>query len=150
MLLFVKFCATISVEDISKKIGGNMNKKFPEENDNLLPSSEVDDGKLNIKEETDSSDYYPLGADPRSRSLLFSALSIVFAALSIIFFSFYYLSIPFAVISIVCAVISRIRLGYFDKGAIFGLIFAIFGLVFGVGSLILDCLGYLDALLGKE
>ena len=126
-----------------------MNKKFNEENDSLLPSSEVDNGKFNIKEETDSSEYYPLGADPRSRSLLFSALSIIFAALSLVVFSFYYLSIPFALLSVASAVVSRVRLGYFDKGAVFGLIFAIFGLVFGIGSLVLDCLGLLDALMGR-
>lgn len=127
-----------------------MNKKFSEENDSLLPSSEVDKDKFNIKEDIDSSEYYPLSADPRSRSLIFSVLSIIFASLSIVFFSFYYVSIPFAIVSVASAIVSRVRLGYFDKGAVFGLIFAIFGLVFGIGSLVLDCFGYLDALMNRK
>ncbi len=114
----------------------------PEENESPIE-------KETVKEYTSDDEYYPLGTDRASRSLLFSVLSLILAVLSIFIFSFYYLSIPISVGAVVCSVIARRRLGYFDNVALLGLIFAIFGFVFATGSLVLDCLGILDAMMGR-
>ena len=120
--------------------------------DRLLPSAETEvkeEDMETIKEYASDDEYYTLGADRASRSLLFSVLSLVLAVFSILVFSFYYISIPISIGAVVCSIVARKRLGYFDNVAILGLIFAIFGFVFSLGSLVLDCFGILDAMMGR-
>lgn len=85
---------------------------------------------------------------PESGNLLYSVLSISLAVLSVVLFAFFYVGgIIAAVAAIVFAILSSRKLGFFDRMALFGLIFGIFGLVFGVFSMVLDITGTLDGVL---
>lgn len=80
-----------------------------------------------------------------SGNLLWSVLSLICSVLSVVFFSFFYIGgIIAAILAIVLSVFSSRKLGFFDRMALFGLIFGIFGLVFGVFSMIADITGILD------
>ena len=96
-----------------------------------------------LKEAADDSEFY---AVPNvSGNLLWSVLSLLCAILSVILFSFFYVGgIIAAILAIALAVLSSRKLGFFDRMALFGLIFGLFGLVFGVFSMIVDITGVLD------
>ena len=82
-----------------------------------------------------------------SGNLLWSFLSILLAIASVVVFPFFYVvGIILAAASLILAVISSRVLGFFDRMALFGIIFGIFGLVFGIFSMILDLTGALDGL----
>lgn len=82
-----------------------------------------------------------------SGNLLWSFLSVVLAIASVIIFPFFYIAgIILAGLSIILAVVSSRVLGFFDRMALFGIIFGIFGLVFGIFSMVLDLSGILDGL----
>ena len=97
-----------------------------------------------LKEAVDDSEFY---AVPNvSGNLLFSVLSLLCAVLSVILFAFFYIGgIIAAVAAISLAVVSSRKLGFFDRMALFGLIFGLFGLVFGIFSMVADMTGILDA-----
>ena len=89
---------------------------------------------------TDDGEYYAVNAE--SGNLLWSAISIIFAVLSVVLFSFFYIgAIISAAIAITLSVIASRKLGFFDRMALFGLIFGIFGAVFGIFSMIIDLSG---------
>lgn len=91
----------------------------------------------------DDGEFYTLPVE--SGNLLPSVLSLLFAILSVVFFSFFYVGgIICAVLAIILAVVSSKKLGFFDRMALFGLIFGLFGLVFGIFSMIVDITGILD------
>ena len=82
-----------------------------------------------------------------SGNLIWSFLSVVLAIASVIIFPFFYIvGIILAGLSILLGVISSRVLGFFDRMALFGIIFGIFGLVFGIFSMVLDLTGILDGL----
>lgn len=82
-----------------------------------------------------------------SGNLLWSFLSVVTAIASVIIFPFFYIvGIILAAASLVLAIVSSRVLGFFDRMALFGIIFGLFGLVFGVFSMVLDLTGALDGL----
>ena len=82
-----------------------------------------------------------------SGNLLWSFLSVLLAIASVVVFPFFYVvGIILAAASLILAVISSRVLGFFDRMALFGIIFGIFGLVFGIFSMILDLTGALDGL----
>ena len=82
-----------------------------------------------------------------SGNLLWSFLSVLLAIASVVVFPFFYVvGIILAAASLILAVISSRVLGFFDRMALFGIIFGIFGLVFGILSMILDLTGALDGL----
>ena len=95
-----------------------------------------------LKDQTDDSEFY---AVPNvSGNLVWSVLSLLCAVLSVVLFAFFYIGgIIAAVLAIVLSVVSSRKLGFFDRMALFGLIFGLFGLVFGVFSMILDVTGVL-------
>ena len=116
----------------------------------------ADEVKLNteeavdeVKEETaedilrtvvDDSEYYAVPKE--NGNLLWSAVSVIFAVLSVVFFSFFYIgAIICAAVAIALSVVASRKLGFFDKMALFGLIFGIFGAVFGIFSMIVDISG---------
>lgn len=98
-----------------------------------------------LGESPDSGEYYTV---PNvNGNLVWSVLSLISAVLSVVLFSFFYIGgIIAAVAAIALAVVSSRKLGFFDRMALFGLIFGIFGLVFGVFSMVLDITGVLDNL----
>lgn len=99
----------------------------------------ADEGKV------DESEFYAVSSE--SGNLVWSALSVIFAILSVVLFAFFYIGgIVCAIAAIVFAVVSSRKLRFFDKMALFGLIFGIFGLVFGVFSMIIDITGILDGM----
>jgi hypothetical protein len=82
-----------------------------------------------------------------SGNLVWSFLSVVLAIASVIIFPFFYIvGIILAGLALILAVISSRVLGFFDRMALFGIIFGIFGLVFGIFSMVLDLTGVLDGL----
>ena len=93
----------------------------------------------------DKDEYYEI---PKATRIC-SVLSVVCAILSMLLFPLYYLGVALALAAIVLAVISSVRLGYFDKAAIFGLVLGIFAGVFSVFIMALDLSGVLAALFGK-
>lgn len=97
-----------------------------------------------LKEVVDDGEFYAV--PDVSGNLLFSVLSLLCAVLSVALFAFFYIGgIIAAVAAISLAVISSRKLGFFDRMALFGLIFGLFGLVFGIFSMIADITGILDA-----
>ncbi len=88
-------------------------------------------------------------SSPVHSTALWSLLSVLFSVLSIFLSVFYYVGIAFGVLGIVFAVISSLKLRYFDRMSIFGLVTGIFGAVFGTFALVLDVSGVLDALFLK-
>ena len=89
---------------------------------------------------------YALPESPKNRSMLWSILALASGILSILVAQVWVLSIILAIISIGLSVFARLRLGFFDKIAIFGLITAIVGTVFGVFSAIVQISGVFGAL----
>ena len=74
---------------------------------------------------------------------------MLFAVLSVVLFAFFYIgAIISAVIAIIFSLIASRKLGFFDRMALFGLIFGIFGLVFGGFSMLIDLTGVLDGFIG--
>lgn len=97
-----------------------------------------------LKDAVDDGEFYAV--PDVSGNLLFSVLSLLSAVLSVVLFAFFYVGgIIAAVAAISLAVISSRKLGFFDRMALFGLIFGLFGLVFGIFSMVADITGILDA-----
>ena len=97
-----------------------------------------------LKESVDEGEFYTV--PDVSGNLLFSVLSLICAVLSVVLFAFFYIGgIILALCAISLAVLSSRKLGFFDRMALFGLIFGIFGLVFGIFSMVADITGILDA-----
>ena len=97
-----------------------------------------------LKDAMDDGEFYAV--PDVSGNLLFSVLSLLSAVLSVVLFAFFYVGgIIAAVAAISLAVISSRKLGFFDRMALFGLIFGLFGLVFGIFSMVADITGILDA-----
>lgn len=107
----------------------------------------VDETNIDGEEltEIDEGEFYTV---PKvSGNLLWSFLSVVFAIASVIIFPFFYVvGIILAGLALILSVISSRVLGFFDRMALFGIIFGIFGLVFGIFSMVLDLSGVLDGL----
>ena len=96
-------------------------------------------------EDGDGGEYYTVRIE--SGNLLWSALAVIFAILSVVLFAFFYIGgIISAAAAIVFSIMSSHKLGYFDRMALFGLIFGIFGAVFGIFSMIIDITGVFDFL----
>ena len=96
--------------------------------------------------EIDEGEFYTVPSV--SGNLIWSFISVVLAIASVIIFPFIYVvGIILAALSLIFAVISSHVLGFFDRMALFGIIFGIFGLVFGIFSMILDITGALDGLI---
>ena len=97
-----------------------------------------------LKEAVDDGEYYAIPTV--DASLIWSVASLSLAVISVILFAFFYVGgIIAAVFAIALAIVSSRKLGFFDRMALFGLIFGLFGLVFGVFSMIVDLTGVLDA-----
>ena len=97
-----------------------------------------------LKDAVDDGEFYAVPA--AVGNLLFSVLSLLCAVLSVVLFAFFYIGgIIAAVAAIALAVLSSRKLGFFDRMALFGLIFGLFGLVFGIFSMVVDITGVLDA-----
>ena len=116
--------------------------------DNLTPVTDTDAEESAAEETaedilrtvTDDGEYYAVNAE--NGNLLWSAASIIFAVLSVVLFSFFYIgAIISAAVAITLSVIASRKLGFFDRMALFGLIFGIFGAVFGIFSMIIDLSG---------
>ena len=98
-----------------------------------------------LKDVDDDGEFYAV--PDVSGNLLWSVLSLVCAVISVVCFSFFYIGgIIAAILAIALAVVSSRKLGFFDRMALFGLIFGLFGLVFGIFSMIVDITGVLDPL----
>ncbi|MBR7117016.1 MAG: hypothetical protein IKC87_04835 [Clostridia bacterium] len=96
-------------------------------------------------DEGDDSEYYTVRIE--SGNLLWSLLAVIFAILSVVLFAFFYIGgIICAAAAIVFSIVSSRKLGYFDRMALFGLIFGIFGAVFGIFSMVVDITGVFDFL----
>ena len=96
--------------------------------------------------EVDEGEFYTVPSV--TGNLIWSFLSVVLAIASVIIFPFVYVAgIILAALALILAVISSQVLGFFDRMALFGIIFGIFGLVFGIFSMILDITGVLDGLI---
>lgn len=123
-----------------------MNSEYDERAD----VSALDDEPIDITDNApdgdthDADEYYAI---PKATRIC-SVLSLISALLSVLLCPIYYVGIVMAILAVVLSVVSSVRLGYFDKQSIFGLVIGIFGLVFGVFVLALDLTGVLDALLG--
>lgn len=123
-----------------------MNSEYDERDD----MSVVDDEPIDItdsvpdEDSIDADEYYAI---PKATRIC-SVLSLIFAVFSVLLCPIYYLGIVTAILAVVLSVVSSVRLGYFDKQSIFGLVIGIFGLVFGVFVLTLDLTGVLDELIG--
>ena len=96
--------------------------------------------------EVDEGEFYTVPSV--TGNLIWSFLSVLLAIASVIIFPFVYVAgIILAALALILAVISSQVLGFFDRMALFGIIFGIFGLVFGIFSMILDITGVLDGLI---
>ena len=95
----------------------------------------------------DDGEYYTVPME--NGNLLWSAVSVLFAVFSVVLFAFFYIgAIISAVIAIIFSLIASRKLSFFDRMALFGLIFGIFGLVFGGFSMLIDLTGVLDGFIG--
>ena len=117
--------------DNTVDLGGDFSAEIPERDEEL---TEIDEGEFYTVPNV-------------SGNLVWSFLSVVLAIASVIIFPFFYIAgIILAGLSLVLAVVSSRVLGFFDRMALFGIIFGIFGLVFGIFSMVLDLTGALDGL----
>ena len=98
-----------------------------------------------ILKEADEAEFYSL---PNEKgNLLWSVLSLLAALGSAVLFAFTYVGgLIAAAVAIALSVVSSRKLGFFDRMALFGLIFGIFGMVFGAFSMALDLFGVLELL----
>ena len=98
-----------------------------------------------LKDAQDDGEYYTVPIV--SGNLLWSVLSLIAAILSVVLFSFFYIGgIIAALVAIALAVVASRKLGFFDRMALFGLIFGLFGLVFGIFSMVVDITGVLEGI----
>ena len=115
-----------------------MSDNHGSESTKLEPIGTVDHEEKTVSSEDRSGEGEFYAVTPESGNLLWSALSVIFAILSVILFAFFYIGgIVCAVLAIVFAIVSSHKLKFFDK-------MALFGLVFGVFSMIIDLTGILD------
>ena len=96
---------------------------------------------------TDEEEVYPLPKEKSRRSLIPSILSLILGFLSVLLFGIWWLGTAFALISLGLAIFSRIKMGYFNKIAIIGLITSIVGAVFGVCSAVITISGVFNSLI---
>ena len=99
------------------------------------------------EEKNETEEYYELPKRTENRSLLFSLLSVICASLSVCLAVFYIPALILSLFSVGLALYSRLRLGYFDRMCIVGLIVGIFGFVFSITSMILTLAGVMERLL---
>ena len=120
-----------------------MNKYDSKEEKGLVPAGEEikEERRVVSSGDNNSEEVYPLPPSIKSRTLIWSALSIVFAGLCIFLCKFYYVGIVLAALTVGSALMSRKTLGFFDKYAIWGIIFGIFGFIANVFSMIAQLSG---------
>lgn len=98
-----------------------------------------------ILKEADDAEFYAL--TDKNGSLIWSVLSLLAALASVVAIIFSpTVGIIVAAVAIFLGVISSRKLGFFDRMALFGVIFGIFAIIFGAFSLILDATGILSNL----
>ena len=81
--------------------------------------------------------YYEVMESGAPKTRVFSVVSLVLGIVSILFSFIGWLGFIVGAVAIVFSVVSRVKLGYFDSMAIFGLILGIFGIVFGAFYIVL-------------
>ena len=90
---------------------------------------------------------YPLPVEKSRRSLIPSISSLVLGILSVFLFGIWWLGILLALISLGLTIFSRVKMGYFNKFSVIGLITSIVGTVFGVCSAVITISGIFNSLL---
>lgn len=101
--------------------------------------------KDNTEEEDDAvnDEYYTLPREGKRRTRLPSVLSLVLGILSVALAAIYPASLATAGAAIVFSAVSRVKLGFFNRLSLVGLILGIVGAVFGISSMIVTLLGLL-------
>ena len=101
--------------------------------------------KDNTEEEDDAvnDEYYTLPREGKRRTRLPSVLSLVLGILSVALAAIYPASLATAGAAIVFSTVSRVKLGFFNRLSLVGLILGIVGAVFGISSMIVTLLGLL-------
>lgn len=94
---------------------------------------------------TSAEEYYAIPTASR----IVSILSLIASVLSILICPFYYVGVALGAVGVVLAVVSSVRLGYFDKLSLFGLILGIFGFIFSLFVLALDVSGVWGMIFGS-
>ena len=89
----------------------------------------------------DDDRYYEVFEKSKTKSMWWSVASLAAGFLSVICSIFGWFGLIVGVISVVLAVVSRIKLGYFDRFCVVGLIVGIFGIVFSGVDIIVSSLG---------
>ncbi len=109
--------------------------------DNIDLTSTVVDTEPKVEETKPEEECYTLPESVSARNRIWSVLSLIFAILSVALCPFYYVSFVLAVLAVVFSIVMRRSLGFFNRGAIVGLIIGIMGLVFSVCSFVVDITG---------
>ena len=103
---------------------------YNEKNDSVLAPDSYYENKEKASDESDERYYEVIeGGAPKTR--VFSVVSLILGIVSILLSFTGWIGFIIGMGAIAFSVVSRIKLGYFDNMAIFGLLLGIFGIVFG-------------------